>query len=199
MRKVTLDELKQMADNARVAVWGKANSNNREPRIILHWSAGRYESLFDDYHVNITGDGSIYVSTDDLSETLAHTWHANSGNIGVSLCCAYGANTNDLGDYPPTNEQIEVMAQVITAIADGLWLTIDDRHVQTHGEIADDTSVYGYDDLYGPQNGCERWDLQYLGTEESPCYTSDHNNPITGGNVLRGKANWYREQWKKEG
>ena len=198
MREVTLDELKEIAENSRVAVWGKANSVGREPRITLHWSAGYYNTLFSDYHISITGDGDIYVSTEDLSEVLSHTWKANSGNVGISLCCGYGATSEDLGGYPPTDKQIEIMAQVIATVANGLWLSIDKDHIATHGEIADDISVYDEEDLHGPENGCERWDLQYLGTDESPYYTSDHNNPITGGNVLRGKAQFYREQWKNE-
>lgn len=197
MREVSLAELKDIAANSRVAVWGKANKAGREPRIVLHWSAGRYNTIFPDYHINITGEGEIYAN-EDLAETLAHTWKANSGNVGVSLCCAYNATSNSLGECPPTAKQIEVMAQVIAVVADALWLTIDKEHVQTHGEIADDSSVYDYGDLYGPQNGCERWDLQYLGTEESPSYTSDHSDPSTGGNVLRGKANWYKNKWANE-
>ena len=196
--EVGIKELKSIAESSRVALWGKANSVGREPRLILHWSAGYYNTIFPDYHINITGDGDIFLTTDDLSETLNHTWQANTGNVGISLCCAYDANTDDLGDYAPTQAQIEIMAQVIAAIADGLWLTIDKDHVQTHGEIGDDTSVYDDEDLYGPQNGCERWDLQYLGTDESPEYTSDHSDPSTGGNVLRGKANWYKNKWANE-
>ena len=70
---------------------------------------------------------------DDLTETLPHTWRRNSGAIGIALDCAYGANSNNLGQYPPTAAQIEAMAQTIAAIADGLWLTIDKAHVMTHG------------------------------------------------------------------
>ena len=40
MRKVTLEELEQMASNARIAIWDEAKSLGREPKIYLHWSAG---------------------------------------------------------------------------------------------------------------------------------------------------------------
>lgn len=30
----------------------------------------------------------------------------------------------------------------------------------------------------------------------SPAWTTDYDDPRTGGNVLRGKANWYRQQFK---
>lgn len=195
MRKVTLNELKQMAMNAREAIWGKART---EPKIYLHWTAGKYESCFSDYHINITGDGDIYVSTEDLSETLNHTWRRNSGSIGIALCCAYGAGSAGLGTYPPTAKQIEVMAQVICAVADALWLTIDKGHVMTHGEAANnedgDNSYHNpyawWNDSYG--DGDTRGDLEYLGTTESPCYKPWATDGSRGGDVLRGKANWYR-------
>ena len=113
----------------------------------------------------------------------------------------FRSTTNDLGSYAPTVDQIEVMAQVIWKVADALWLTIDTDHVMTHGEAADSIDgiyTYSEDDCYGPQYTVERWDLQYLGTEESSYYTSDHSDPVTGGNVLRGKATWYKQQYDSE-
>lgn len=192
-RIVTIEELRQLASDARESIWAQARGQDREPKIYLHWSAGRYNTVFDDYHVNITGDGTLYL-TGDLDEVKAHTYHRNTGAIGISLCCAYGATTNDLGDYAPTAAQIEAMAQAVEAIADGLWLTIDVHHVMTHGEAADNVDGIYASEPYGPQTTVERWDLQFLGTSESPYYTDSYDEPITGGNVLRGKANWYRNQ-----
>ena len=196
MQEVKIDELYELASDARQEIWGKAQANGREPKIYLHWSAGHYFQKFDDYHVNITADGRLWLMS-DLSDTLAHTWRRNSGAVGISLCCCAGATTGDLGDEPPTSQQIEAMAQAIAAIADGLWLTIDRDHVMTHGEAADSVDgIYTWDesDCYGPQHTVERWDLQFLGTDESPYYTADHDDPSTGGNVLRGKALWYKNQ-----
>ncbi len=83
------------------------------------------------------------------------------------------------------------MAQVIAIVAKALWLTIDKAHVMTHGEAADNIDGNYAHESYGPQATCERWDLQFLGTAESPSYTTDYDDPSTGGNILRGKANWY--------
>ncbi len=199
MREVTIEELRQMVDAAREDVWDKAKAYGREPKIYLHWSAGHYFQRFGDYHVNITADGKLYVSTDNLADTLAHTYMRNSGAVGISLCCAAGATTNDLGDEPPTKEQIEAMAQAVCAVADGLWLTISPEYVMTHGEAADNIDGLDTHELYGPCSTCERWDLQFLGTDESPAYLTDYTDPGTGGNVLRGKAQWYREQEKGNG
>lgn len=201
MRQVTLEELGQVAANSREDLWAAAHSAGLEnPLIVLHWSAGHYGQYFpDDYHVQIDENGEIYLSVNDLSEVLAHTWHLNRGTVGVSLCCACFATTEDLGDEPPTDAQIETMAQVIAVLCSNLWLTIRSDIVMTHGEAGDDSNLYDDDDLYGPDNDCERWDLQYLGTDESPYYTADHSDPITGGNVLRQKAAEYQTKWNREG
>ena len=195
--KVSIEELKQMAADARESIWAQAQAYGREPKIYLHWSAGHYDTVFDDYHVNITGDGEIYV-TGDLDEVKSHTWRRNTGAVAISLCCAYGATTNDLGDEAPTDAQIEAMAQAIVAVADGLWLTIDKAHVRTHGEQA--ANEMGWEQpAYAPWNdechdGQVRWDLEYLGTDESPAYNPWATDGSRGGDVLRGKANWYRNQ-----
>ena len=193
MRRVTLDELAQIASDSREAVWEKAEQYGRDPKVYLHWSAGHYGQFFDDYHINIDSDGSIYVSTRDLSEVLAHTYRRNTGAVGVALACAYRADTQDLGPEPPTGAQIESMAQVIAVLCAALWLTLDRDHVMTHGEAADNIDGIEASEQYGPQSTCERWDLQYLGTDESPSYTTDYDDPATGGNVLRGKALWYQQ------
>lgn len=203
MREVTLNELSALASDAREAIWKAAQEYGREPKIYLHWTAGHYYQKFDDYHVNIDKDGRIFVSTNDLSDVLAHTWRRNSGSVGITLDCCAGATSEDLGDEPPTAKQIESMAQCIQVVADALWLTIDIKHVMTHGEAADNEDgldLYypdynGYpNNMYGPKHSCERWDLQFLGTDESPEYTTDYDDPATGGNVLRGKALWYKNQ-----
>ena len=49
MWKITDDDVQQMALDAR----GKIN------KIYIHWTAGHYNQTFGDYHINITGDGSI--------------------------------------------------------------------------------------------------------------------------------------------
>ena len=192
-RIVTIEELREIASEERETIWEQAREQGREPKIYLHWSAGHYNTVFDDYHINITGDGTMYI-TGNLSDLKAHTYHRNTGSVGISLCCAYGATTDNLGDEPPTVAQIEAMAQAIEAVADGLWLTIDMEHVMTHGEAADNVDGIYASEPYGPQTTVERWDLQFLGSAESPYYTTNYGDEHTGGNVLRGKANWYRNQ-----
>ena len=179
MRRVTPAELEALAGQYRENIQAAAEYVGREAKVYLHWSAGRYGQCWDEYHGQIDKDGEIYVIADgELDDVLA---------------------AGDLGQESPTPQQIEGMAQAIAALCNGLWLTIDKQRVLTHGEAADnEDGVYAHEP-YGPKNGCERWDLEYLGTEESPCYNPWAEDGTRGGDVLRGKANWYRQYWKDNG
>ena len=197
MTEVTIDELRQMASDCRESIWKRAKSMGREPKIYLHWTAGRYSQFWDDYHVQIDEDGKLYMPPDVTldDDSLPATYRRNTGSVAITLLCCFGATSEDLGDMPPTEAQIESMAQAIVAIADGLWLTIDKNHVLTHGECADnEDGIYPHEE-YGPKSTCERWDLEYLQTDESPEFNPWAEDGSRGGDVLRGKANWYRNKW----
>ncbi len=183
-----------MAKDSRDSLYSAANSVGRGIKIYLHWSAGHYGQFFDDYHINIDKDGSIYASTDDLSEVLAHTYHRNTSAVGVSMACCAGATSNDLGDESPTTAQIDAMAKVVMVLCDEFGMEINKDNVMTHGEAADNIDGIEASEPYGCQSTCERWDLQYLATDESPAYTTDYDDPSTGGNVIRGKAIWWSQQ-----
>ena len=84
-----------------------ALGHNRISQIYLHWTAGHYGQLYDDYHFNIDADGSIYQTCTQLTELKSHTWHRNTGAIGIALCCACGAlphngRDTEFGKFPPT-------------------------------------------------------------------------------------------------
>jgi len=196
MREVTFEKLAHYAETCRERLWDKALSVVLDsPKIILHWTAGYWEQPFEDYHINITGDGRILLPSWDLTEKRDHTWKLNTGTIGIALCCAKDATTNDLGENPPTAKQIEKISKTVAILSRHLEVSLNSDNVLTHGEAADNPYLYDDEDLYGPQNPCSdmRWDLQFLGTPESPEYITDHENPMTGGNVIRGKAIWYLE------
>lgn len=193
MRKVTLAEISQLALQAKNNLWDQAKNVDRDVKLYLHWSAGHYGQLFDDYHINIDQDGSVYVSNDNLALIKSHTYKRNTGAIGIALTCCYNATTNNLGPEPPTSAQIESMAQVVAVLSKALDLTIDIYRVMTHAEAANNLDGInpgyesnGYPDgKYGPGYNCERWDLWLLKTGDVPG---------SGGNVIRGKAIWYKEQ-----
>ena len=96
-------------------------------------------------------------------------------------------------------KQIEVMAQVIDRVATALWLTINKQNVLTHGEAANNEHGLNVHPCYAWWNdeegdGDTRGDLEFLGTPESPCYNPFATDGSRGGDVLRGKANWYHNQ-----
>jgi len=196
MKRVFINNIRDIANASRDELFEQSQSVGRDrPLVIMHWTAGWGDQLFDDYHVSVTTDGKIYIAEDSFAKTLSHTWHLNTGTVGVTMCCAVGADTEDLGEEPPTDSQIEVFSQVVAAICDGTWLTINKDNVLTHGEAADSLEFYDPEDLYGPRTTCERWDLEYLGTKESPVFNPWAEDGTRGGDVLRGKANWYHNYW----
>ena len=200
MRRVTPAELEELAGEYRAALAEAAAEYGRETKVYLHWSAGHYGQFWSDYHVQIDKDGEIYVIADGgLDDVLAATWRRNTGSVSICMLGCYGATTNNLGQESPTPLQIDGMAQAIAALCNGLWLTIDQQRVMTHGEAADNEDGIEPHEAYGPRTTCERWDLEYLGTEESPCYNPWAEDGTRGGDVLRGKANWYRNFWKDNG
>lgn len=167
---------------------GKA-ARGRIDRIYLHWTGGQYTTNYierADYHICILGDGTIEIECDDLAEVRAHTWHRNTGAIGIAICCCFGADANsgrdaDFGSYPPTPEQITAMAEVVAVLSLDLGVPIDKSTIMTHCEAA---AIDGY----GPGSGDRetRWDLWYI---DDPG-TKEKMQP--GGNVIRGLANWFK-------
>ena len=197
MREVDLTELMDNCYASKYNLEQAAASKGRDVQIFLHWTACPYSRFFNSYHVNIDYDGAMFLMA-DLDETLSHTYQRNTGSIGLTLCCCYGATTRDPGDYPPTQAQIETMSKCIAVLSEALEIPIDKQHVLTHGEIADceDGSPIYWDSTYGPKTDCLRWDLEVLWDEngESPVF-DPWNESTRGGTILRGKAIWYRQQF----
>lgn len=87
-------------------------ARGRIRRLYLHWSAGRYGQIFDDYHFSIDKDGELYRTCTALTQHKSHTWHRNTDSISICLCCALDAvcradGSIDYGPQPPTLLQIE--------------------------------------------------------------------------------------------
>ena len=94
----------QQLSLTQVAVMAQ-EAKYRSAQIYLHWTAGRYGQLYDDYHFNIDADGSIYQTCTQLTELKSHTWHRNTGAIGIALCCACSAlphngRDTEFGKFP---------------------------------------------------------------------------------------------------
>ncbi|MDR1702091.1 MAG: N-acetylmuramoyl-L-alanine amidase [Sporomusaceae bacterium] len=171
-------------DQAQLYAYLKKAQGKNLNKVYLHWTAGRYTQVFPGYHICIKGDGEVWFSTDDLSELKDHTWRRNTRAIGIALCCALGAVApHNFGRFPPTDAQIETLSEVVAIISRELDLPITIQNVMTHAEAADNSDGSYNHQPYGPKNGCERWDLWYLKD-----FDGTWKN---GGEVIRGKANWY--------
>ena len=152
--------------------------------IYLHWTAGRYNQFFDDYHLNIDGEGKVFRTCSSLDQLKAHTYQRNSGSIGITLCCALGASWQgqkpDLGSCPPKTMQLIALAKVIAVLCAGLGLEVDSTAVMTHAEAA---LVDGYG--AGSGDSETRWDLAYVPTSGGGL--------IEGGPFVRQLAQHYRK------
>lgn len=51
MRRVTLKDIETMAKTDFPALWQEAKQMGRDVKIYLHWTAGRYGQMYDDYHL----------------------------------------------------------------------------------------------------------------------------------------------------
>ena len=184
---MNLEKVRDIIIRNKNGIWQDAMDAGRVPKIYLHWTAGDYDTDYPEYHFSIKGDGSVSM-THDFYTPIAATYMRNSGSVAIALdCCqgavAYGDGCN-LGNYPPTQIQIECMAQMIAVISKALDIPININHVMTHAEAADNQDGLYASEPYGPMSTCERWDLAVLEAGDEW---------LSGGDILRGKAIFYRE------
>lgn len=170
LKPIDIAEIKESAQDA----YGCIN------RIYLHWTAGHYGQIYDDYHISVDHDGKIYCPDNNTNLTIHrdHTYRRNYRSIAITACGCYDACSEpyNMGSEPVTQAQIETIAVLIATICKNANVSIDS--VYTHCEIA---KIDGY----GPYSGDPetRWDLWFL-----PDYDGKYR---PGGDVLRGKAVWY--------
>ena len=200
MRQINLDELRAIARSSYEDLAYCARSVGRSIKLYLHWTAGWYDNKFDDYHINIDEEGNIFITTEDLSEVLAHTYRRNTGAVGITLDCCVHATSEDLGENPPTEAQLKTLYEVVAVLADEFDLCetgydengnsyryVSKNTVLTHGEAADNEDNEYCHEPYGPKSTVERWDLEFLGNEESPEYNPD-DEEHRGGTIIRNHA-----------
>ena len=168
---------------------------SRPPKIYLHWSAGRYNTNYDDYQISIDGEGQICYNVDSLRDYRPATYKRNTGAISLCLNCAYGATSSNIGQYPPTTIQIETISAFCMVAIEILKLDYTKQHILTHGEAGDNEDGLNTHEQYGSHTTCERWDLEYLGNDESPIFQKNIESPKRGGNIIRGKAIWYSNHY----
>lgn len=219
---VTLEEAKQIVKDNYYTIWDNAKDYNRDVKVYLHWTAGNYNTVFDHYHFCITGDGTIHY-TCAFDEPVSSTYMRNSGSVSITLCCCGGDDVKcwdngdgtwgaDLGEYPPTYDQIYAMAALVEAVADALDLTIDKDRIMTHGEAADNEDGLPVCEPYAvwsdpqPSDGITRWDLAVLEStpeKENEETIDEYKDRLkswwrSGGDTIRGNALYIRNHKDEE-
>lgn len=157
-------------------------------RIIIHWSAGKYNPNQTDkthYHYLIDANGNItngyYTPEDNLNcadgRYAAHTGGGNTSSIGVVMCAMYGYKSpKDIGDFPMTKIQFEACMCLCAELCEKYHIEITPDTVLTHYEFGQKhrtTASFG------------KIDITYL-----PPYPWVCREDV--GSFIRSKIRWYK-------
>lgn len=139
-------------------------------RVHLHWTAGAYNANGLDqnaYHLLIDGTPKLVRGKWPISANVtcprgayaAHTLNANTGAIGVSICCMGGPGVTmaNHGSYPMKREQWEMAVQAIAELCRFYSIPVTDKTVLTHAEVQPNLGIR--------QNG--KWDIATLSFDRS--------------------------------
>jgi len=143
--------------------------------IVLHWTAGDYESAYPAYHFCIALDSAarpVALATHDLRANMcdaaasrspyaAHTSGRNSYAIGLAVCGMAGATPQDFGPFPLRDEMLALTCATAARLAAFYAIPLDREHVFTHAEAALADGYFGTGED-------ERWDIARLGPSAEP-------------------------------
>lgn len=117
-------------------------------RIIVHWTAGPHTANAVDraaYHILIEESGKLVRGTHTIADNVstadgnyaAHTLHANTRSIGVSMCCMKGCVEKPFsaGSAPMTQRQWKTMLQVVAQLCRRYEIDVTPQTVLGHGEV----------------------------------------------------------------
>lgn len=161
-------------------------------RATLHFTVGRYEQFFNDYHYMIAYNPKtkqayvkkgIYKPEDNDNTSdgkyAPHCKLNNTGNVGVAICACYQYNhkTNTSPTYPITPQQIELAFELLAELC--IKYNINLNEVQTH---------YERDRKLTRPDG--KVDIVFI-----PSYPNVKKNDV--GNFIRSKVRWYMSKKNK--
>lgn len=139
-------------------------------RVHLHWTAGAYAANGLDqnaYHLLIDGTPKLVRGKWPISANVncprgayaAHTLNANTGAIGVSICCMGGAGVTmaNHGAYPLKREQWGLAVRAIADLCRFYAIPVTDKTVLTHAEVQPNLGIR--------QKG--KWDIATLSFDRS--------------------------------
>lgn len=143
-------------------------------RIHWHWTAGGYKANATDmahYHIVIEGDGKVIRCQADMAAPRAHTLNANTGAIGISMCCMAGAVERPFawGDAPMTEKQLYGLVVETAKLCRLYDIPVSRWSTLSHAEIQPSLGIAQK----------QKWDITILPGMEDP------KDPITTGDMIR--------------
>lgn len=142
----------------------------RMARIHVHWTAGAHKANATDkkhYHILVEGDGTPVKGTPSIKlneapakpGSAAHTLNANSGAIGIAMCCMRNAVERpfDPGPSPMTKVQWDATVRAVSELAVCYGIAPTPQTVLTHAEVQPNLGI--------AQRG--KWDVAILAFDQS--------------------------------
>lgn len=107
--------------------------------VVLHWTAGNYTQIWDDYHYNVVYDPTHkqahVVKTLKTTDKGSHIWGRNTGLIGITMSCMVDKQ------HPVTAEQVEAVSQLVAEIC--AWKRIDPKGTyHTDGKASNESRIW---------------------------------------------------------
>lgn len=179
---------------------------NTVQRLYGHWTVGHYGQDFPDYNISVRYDGahfSLDIVGDPRDNAIgvnqnavhSHTFHRNTGALGISTDDMVFANEHDFGPEPLTMMTLEYLCAGIAAAA--AKYRIDLHGVSMQGPFAGEPTFLTHAEAanrpgYPPQYANyfitgERWDLaSFVALPAGVVLTADMATAC--GNALRARA-----------
>lgn len=119
-------------------------------RIHVHWTAGAHSANSKDkksYHLLIERGGNLVRGDTPIDanqegsrkKPASHTLRANTGAIGVSLCCMGGKEVKEnpfvAGPFPMTRTQWDKMVDVVAGLSKRYGIPVTSKNILTHAEV----------------------------------------------------------------
>lgn len=123
-------------------------------RIHLHWTGGGHTANAVDrksYHVLIQHDGSLVRGDRSIAANApgsgmppaSHTRNANTGAIGISMCCMARAVERpfDAGRHPMTRAQWDRAMEIVAQLARRYRIPVTPVTILTHSEVQSNLGI----------------------------------------------------------
>lgn len=141
-------------------------------RVHVHWTAGGHKANATDrksYHILVEGDGNLVLGDRAIDANqkgsgktpASHTLNANTGAIGISMCCMGGQDVREnpfvAGPFPMTRVQWDKMVEVVAALSRRYGIPVTSKTILTHAEVEPNLGI--------KQRG--KWDITRLAFDPS--------------------------------